>query len=463
MDETIIFNDNKKIILLHLDANLEKDFGIYAIINMINNKVYIGKTEVNFLTRFLRHQNDLYKDDHFNEHLKRAVVKYGIKNFKFVPIEITTNKEEVLSLEDKWLALFLNEEKNSYNDTICYNINLPGTSGGANTNICKKVYQYSMDKKLVGEYISLAEAERINNIRHEYISASCLGKYYYACGFHWSFTKIDVDQMPDINTLHRKKIVYQYDINGNLIGQYDGVREASRLTNTSNNNISEICSKKHKPEGEYYWSYELLKPGNIPEFFIRTKTVYQYNNKKELVGKHNNISEISRQLGISTGNISACCKGKRKHAGGYFWSYTLLSPEEIPDFNPDNYKKKIVYQYNNKKELITKYESINEASRINNLDLRALSRCCNKMKPFGNFFWSFELLKPEQIPDFNENKLIYQCDKDGNIINIYKTLKEASETTKLTKNGIYNALVKRSKSSGGFIWKYINETEKENK
>ena len=33
------------------------------------------------------------------------------------------------------------------------------------------------------------------------------------------------------------------------------------------------------------------------------------------------ITEASRQLGISHTNISACLRGKRKHAGGYSWKY----------------------------------------------------------------------------------------------------------------------------------------------
>lgn len=33
------------------------------------------------------------------------------------------------------------------------------------------------------------------------------------------------------------------------------------------------------------------------------------------------ITEASRQLGISHSDISACLRGKRKHAGGYSWKY----------------------------------------------------------------------------------------------------------------------------------------------
>ena len=33
------------------------------------------------------------------------------------------------------------------------------------------------------------------------------------------------------------------------------------------------------------------------------------------------MHEVERKLNISNSHISACCKGKRKTAGGYKWKY----------------------------------------------------------------------------------------------------------------------------------------------
>ncbi len=50
--------------------------------------------------------------------------------------------------------------------------------------------------------------------------------------------------------------------------------------------------------------------------------------------------------------------------------------------------------------------------------------------------------------------------KDGDIINDYNSIKEASEKTGIIKQNISSALTGRYKSAGGFQWKYKNESDK---
>lgn len=52
------------------------------------------------------------------------------------------------------------------------------------------------------------------------------------------------------------------------------------------------------------------------------KIVYQIDKKTgTLIKEWNSINEASKTLNISSSNISMCCKGKRKTAGGFIWSY----------------------------------------------------------------------------------------------------------------------------------------------
>ena len=55
-----------------------------------------------------------------------------------------------------------------------------------------------------------------------------------------------------------------------------------------------------------------------------SKTVYQYTLSGELVQEWSSAHEVHRQTGWSQGNICACCRGERKSAHGYIWSYTPL-------------------------------------------------------------------------------------------------------------------------------------------
>ena len=52
---------------------------------------------------------------------------------------------------------------------------------------------------------------------------------------------------------------------------------------------------------------------------IQEKKVYQKTLDGKIIKEWNSLSEASRNLNIPVGNISHCCKGRIKHAGGYKW------------------------------------------------------------------------------------------------------------------------------------------------
>lgn len=68
---------------------------IYAIINEINGKVYIGQTK-DIKKRLNNHRSTLKNNAHKNPHLQKSVNKYGIKNFTFEPLfEVPTEELDV--------------------------------------------------------------------------------------------------------------------------------------------------------------------------------------------------------------------------------------------------------------------------------------------------------------------------------------------------------------------------------
>lgn len=52
-----------------------------------------------------------------------------------------------------------------------------------------------------------------------------------------------------------------------------------------------------------------------------SKSVLQYTLDGKFVAEYKCIMEAERQTGINNPNIIACCKNKRKQAGGYIWKY----------------------------------------------------------------------------------------------------------------------------------------------
>ena len=88
--------------------------GIYKIVNNINQKCYIGKSE-NIENRFKHHLNDLRKGCHYNKHLQRSFDRYGENNFTFELIE-ECSLNQLNDREIFWIA-FYKRKFNLYN--IC--------------------------------------------------------------------------------------------------------------------------------------------------------------------------------------------------------------------------------------------------------------------------------------------------------------------------------------------------------
>lgn len=95
--------------------------GIYAIKNIINNKVYIGQS-VDINKRFKQHLWGLNHNRHDNPHLQNSWNKYKEENFEFIVLEEVEDINNLDIQEQYWI-----DEFNSYNDG--YNLKLGGVSG----------------------------------------------------------------------------------------------------------------------------------------------------------------------------------------------------------------------------------------------------------------------------------------------------------------------------------------------
>lgn len=75
--------------------------GIYMIKNLINEKVYIGKS-FDIKKRWSNHRYELNKGIHVNNHLQSAWNKYGADNFEFSIVE-TCDEDSLSDKEIYWI------------------------------------------------------------------------------------------------------------------------------------------------------------------------------------------------------------------------------------------------------------------------------------------------------------------------------------------------------------------------
>lgn len=78
--------------------------GIYRILNIDNNKNYIGSS-VNIESRWKQHINSLKAGKHRNKYLQRSFKEHGIDKFSFSIIE-TTTKKKLLEREKYWMNFY---------------------------------------------------------------------------------------------------------------------------------------------------------------------------------------------------------------------------------------------------------------------------------------------------------------------------------------------------------------------
>lgn len=93
---------------------------IYKIINVINNKFYVGSA-VSFEKRKARHLWRLRRGDHSNKYLQAAWAKYGAHAFVFVVVEEVALEQDLLAVENGWL-------KQHVGRSYCYNIATDATA-----------------------------------------------------------------------------------------------------------------------------------------------------------------------------------------------------------------------------------------------------------------------------------------------------------------------------------------------
>ena len=212
--------------------------GIYKITNKSNGKCYIGQS-VDIFTRWRKHLSEAYNKDSnaYDSHFYRAIRKYGFNSFLFEIVEIC----EPCELDEK--EIYYIGKFNSYESG--YNMTIGGQDFSCTTQ--KAVDQYDLEGNLIHTYKSIADAKRKTGVRH--IDRVLRGASRTAGGFYWNYHGFGF-HMRDVGN-HCTRI-YQYDLEGNFIREFNSVKEAIEATGATG--ITYACTH-HVKAGKWLWEY----------------------------------------------------------------------------------------------------------------------------------------------------------------------------------------------------------------
>lgn len=123
-------------------------YKVYAIVNKLNGKMYVGSTERQLKIRWQRHLAKTNEGSLCTLH--KAIRKYGRDNFDIRMIEEYPSRKAMLVAEIEYIAYF-----DTYKSSYGYN-DAPGGEGG-NTNGGKKFseeWKTNISKSLTGKKLS---------------------------------------------------------------------------------------------------------------------------------------------------------------------------------------------------------------------------------------------------------------------------------------------------------------------
>lgn len=138
------------------DRYKEITSGIYAIINKLDGKMYIGSAII-LQKRKSEHFLALRKNKHANRYLQFAYNKHGLENFEFKILEVLKNEKLLILQEQYWMDLYNSFAPNGYNLKLFAISNL-GMKHSAETR--KKISEVQIGRKASEETKAKMSATR---------------------------------------------------------------------------------------------------------------------------------------------------------------------------------------------------------------------------------------------------------------------------------------------------------------
>ena len=116
-------------------------------------------------------------------------------------------------------------------------------------------------------------------------------------------------------------VVYQFDMQGELINIYNSYAEAKRETNLPLGQ----CIPQYHYSCNYFWIYEkdnLNIQDIIKQYQNSTnikQIVQQYDLRCNFIAEYDSCSTASKSTGINISSLKAAANGKQVTGGGYIW------------------------------------------------------------------------------------------------------------------------------------------------
>lgn len=189
------------------------------------------------------------------------------------------------------------------------------------------------------------------------------------------------------------------------------------------------------------------------------KPIIQYDLEGKFIKEWRSAAQIERELGYYSENISAVCLKKNYTSHRFIWRFKTepLKKEEINNI-PQVIINPTIRQYDLNGKLVATHKNSTEASLKTGISAKSaiLHACSGRYKTSNGFIWKYgnKELNLDEHKRQDLRKPVLQFDLNGNFINEWESIIEASKKLNICHSGIRRSCNENYKTSGGFIWKY---------
>jgi len=230
--------------------------GVYKITNTRTQKFYIGSSK-GIRKRLNEHRVHLIQNKHTNKYLQNSANKHGIDCFFGEILETVMNVNDLLTVEQKYLDLYYD------NQDTCYNMCPKAGSalGRKHSEETKRKISEAHKGKTVSQETRKKHSINAKNNKVQHFKKGKDNPLWKAGKNHPMYgkkhSKASKEKMSASSkgkpNLKSAKPVAQYNLLGELIAIFPSAAEAYRKTGISG--IRGVTSGNRKTAGGYIWAY----------------------------------------------------------------------------------------------------------------------------------------------------------------------------------------------------------------
>lgn len=244
--------------------------------------------------------------------------------------------------------------------------------------------------------------------------------------------------------------VYQYDLNGNYIDEYESFADAALNVGCDYTLISFAVKRKTKAKNSF-WNTDKLDKINLSEYNLglnHAVKVYFYSLDGKFLNEYKSQMEAERETGVSSSYVRKSCILGNCVKNKYYISY--IKAETYDKARTEYLKTRNVFKYNSDGSFCKEYETQLEAELENKTNITKAIKL--KIPDENGFLWGLTKLENYNCPKINKKRPVGKYDLNGNLIKEYESATAAEK-----ENGtcVWKVLNGSSRTHKQYIYKYL--------